>query len=390
MSPKSYKTEIHPSGDQILKIQKTIGTCRFLKNLYIDHNTKAYKEGKKFVAGNSFYDYVKGEYLEENPDNTWIKEVSSKSRKQAILDTEKAFKRFFRKESKYPKFKKKKNNDVSMYFVRSDAKHIIQVDRHRIKIPTLGWVRIKEKGYIPTNDSGKFIVSGRVSKKADRYYVSVFVDDTQPVNDEQKITSQPIGVDLGVKEFAVVSDGGVYENVNKSNKVKNLHKKLKRQQRSLSRKYENKKKKGGDTGKNIVKHILKIQKTHKKITDTRENYINHVVHDLVKANPDYIAIEDLHISGMMKNKHLSRAVAEQNLFTFRTKLQNKCKEMNIELRVVNRFYPSSKLCNVCGYKKTNLKLSDRMYYCDKCGYESDRDLNASINIRDSVDYVVFC
>ena len=195
-----------------------------------------------------------------------------------------------------------------------------------------------------------------------------------------------IGIDLGLKDLAIVSNGKTYKNINKSARVKKLEKKLRREQRCLSRKYENLKK-GESTQKNIQKQKLKVQRLHHKIDNIRTDYINKSIAEIVKTKPSYITIENLNVSGMMKNSHLSKAVASQKFYEFRTKLKAKCDENGIELRVVDRWYPSSKICHCCGAIKKDLKLSDRIYCCD-CGYVEDRDFNAALNLRDALTYEV--
>ena len=385
---KSFKTEIKPTQEQIVKINKTIGTCRYLYNFYLAHNKELYDKGEKFMSAKSFSVWLNNEYIPDNQDKSWIKEVSSKAAKQSLENANRAFSRFFKGQSGFPRFKKKSNQDVKMYFVKTDAKAVIRCERHRIKIPTLGWVRLKEKGYIPTTKQGYVIKSGTVSCKAGRYYVSVLID----VPDAEKIRLNDfgLGIDLGVKEFAVISDGVIKKNINKTAKLKKLEKKLKRNQRCLSRKYEdlkkrNNKMKGEATRQNIQKQVLKVQKLHHRIDNIRTDYINKTIAEIVKTKPSYITIEDLNVKGMMKNRHLSKAVASQKFYEFRTKLEKQCKESGIELRVVDRFYPSSKLCHCCGFIKKDLKLSDRIYKCD-CGYKCDRDFNASLNLRDAKTY----
>ena len=385
---KSFKTEIKPTREQIAKINRTIGTCRYLYNFYLAHNKELYDKGEKFMSAKSFSVWLNNEYIPDNQDKSWIKEVSSKAAKQSLENANRAFSRFFKGQSGFPRFKKKSNQDVKMYFVKTDAKAVIRCERHRIKIPTLGWVRLKEKGYIPTTKQGYVIKSGTVSCKAGRYYVSVLID----VSDTEKtrLNDFGLGIDLGVKEFAVISDGVIKKNINKTAKLKKLEKKLKRNQRCLSRKYEdlkkrNNKMKGEATRQNVQKQVLKVQKLHHRIDNIRTDYINKTIAEIVKTKPSYITIEDLNVKGMMKNRHLSKAVASQKFYEFRTKLEKQCKESGIELRVVDRFYPSSKLCHCCGFIKKDLKLSDRIYKCD-CGYKCDRDFNASLNLRDAKTY----
>ena len=385
---KSFKTEIKPTQEQIVKINKTIGTCRYLYNFYLAHNKELYDKGEKFMSAKSFSVWLNNEYIPDNQDKSWIKEVSSKAAKQSLENANRAFSRFFKGQSGFPRFKKKSNQDVKMYFVKTDAKAVIRCERHRIKIPTLGWVRLKEKGYIPTTKQGYVIKSGTVSCKAGRYYVSVLID--VPDTEKIRLNDFGLGIDLGVKEFAVISDGVIKKNINKTAKLKKLEKKLKRNQRCLSRKYEdlkkrNNKMKGEATRQNIQKQVLKVQKLHHRIDNIRTDYINKTIAEIVKTKPSYITIEDLNVKGMMKNRHLSKAVASQKFYEFRTKLEKQCKESGIELRVVDRFYPSSKLCHCCGFIKKDLKLSDRIYKCD-CGYKCDRDFNASLNLRDAKTY----
>ncbi|RFZ78297.1 transposase [Lacrimispora amygdalina] len=385
---KSYKTEIKPTLEQIQMINKTIGTCRFVYNFFLAHNKEVYEKEKKFVSGMDFSKWLNNIYIKENPEYSWIKEVSSKSVKQSIMNADRAFKRFFKGQSRFPNFKKKGKSDVKMYFVKTDAKVIIPCERHRIKIPTIGWVRIKEKGYIPTNPSTHIIKSGTVSCKAGRYYVSVLIEEQE--NPQSELNDFGIGIDLGVKDFAITSNGITKKNINKSSRLKKLEKQLKREQRCLSRKYEDYKKrskKGEATRQNIQKQIAKVQKLHQRINTIRTDYINKSVNEIVKTKPSYITIEDLNVSGMMKNRHLSKAVASQKFYEFRTKLEAKCKETGIELRVVDRWYPSSKLCHECGCIKKDLKLSDREYICE-CGYRADRDYNASLNLRDAITYKI--
>ena len=381
---KSFKTEINPTEEQKVKIRKTIGTCRFIYNFYLAHNKELHESGKKFMSSSRFRVWLNNEYLPNHSEYSWIKEAYSKSVTQAVNNGQTAFTRFFNHKSAFPKFKKKGKSDVKMYFVRNNPKDC-HCERHRIKIPSLGWVRIKEKGYIPTTKDGYVIKSGHVSIKADRYYVSVLIEI--PDKTSANNSSEGIGIDLGLKDFAIVSNGKTYKNINKSARLRKLEKKLAREQRGLSRKYENLKKGGSTQKKNIQKQRLKIQKLHQRIDNIRTDYINKIIAEIVKTKPSYITIEDLNVSGMMKNKHLSKAVASQKFYEFKTKLLAKCRENGIELRIVDRWFPSSKTCHCCKHIKKDLKLSDRVFRCD-CGYIEDRDFNAALNLRDATTYEV--
>ncbi|KAF2785166.1 transposase [Clostridium perfringens] len=384
---RAYKIEINPTDDQKSKIHQTIGVSRFIYNFYIAHNKEIYEKEGKFVSGMDFSKWLNNEYIPNNQDKKWIKEVSSKATKQAIMNGDKAFKDFFKKAKGFPRFKKKKNQDVKAYFPKNN-KTDWTLERHRVKIPTLGWVRLKEFGYIPKNSVVK---SGTVSQKADRYYVSILVEETYI-----KISNpnnEGLGIDLGIKEFAICSNGNKFKNINKTSTVKKIEKKLKREQRKLSRKYESLKirnkniKEGRATRQNIQKQVVKVQRLHQRLANIRTDYINKTVFSIVKQKPSYITIEDLAVSNMMKNKHLSKAISSQKFFEFKTKLMYKCKQNNIELRIVDRFYPSSKTCSNCGKIKKDLKLSDRIYKCD-CGFTIDRDLNASINLKNAKEYKI--
>ena len=379
---KSFKTEINPTEEQKARIRRTIGTCRYVYNFYLGHNKALHDNGEKFMTGKDFSLWLNNEYIPDNPDKTWIREVYSKAVKKSIEDGCTAFTRFFKHQSDFPKFKKKGKSDVKMYFVRNNPKDC-QCERHRLKIPTLGWVRIKEKGYIPTTKDGYMIRSGTVSVKAGRFYVSVLVE-IPDVNIDNN-SNEGIGIDLGLKDFAIVSNGKTYRNINKSAGLKKLEKQLIREQRSLSRKYENLKKGESTQRANIQKQRLKVQKLHHKMDNIRTDYINKTIAEIVKTKPSYITIEDLNVKGMMKNRCLSKAVASQKFYEFRTRLKAKCDENGIELRVADRFYPSSKTCHHCGSVRKNLKLSDRIYRCE-CGYVADRDLNAALNLKDTKTY----
>ena len=384
---RAYKIEINPTDEQKCKIHRTIGVSRFVYNFYIARNKEVYEKEGKFVSGMDFSKWLNNEYIPNNQEMKWIKEVSSKATKQAIMNGDKAFRDFFKKAKGFPRFKKKKNQDVKAYFPKNN-KTDWTLERHRVKIPTLGWVRLKEFGYIPVNS---IVKSGTISQKADRYYVSILVEET-----DIKISNPNnagVGIDLGIKEFAVCSDGIKFKNINKTSTVKKVEKKLKREQRKLSRKYESLKirnkniKEGRATRQNIQKQVVKVQKLHQRLTNIRTDYINKIVSSIIKQKPSYITIEDLNVKGMMKNKHLSKAISSQKFFEFKTKLMSKCKQNNIELRIVDRFYPSSKTCSQCGKVKKDLKLSDRIYKCD-CGFTIDRDLNASINLKNAKEYKI--
>lgn len=378
---RAYKVELKPTVQQTQKINQSLGVCRWLYNAYLAKNQSLYqdfKDGKldkkkAFMSANDFDKYINNE-VKVLDEYKWINDCGSKARKKAICNAELSF-------------KKKAKSKVGLYFPKNN-KTDWKIERHRVNIPTLKWVRIKELGYIPTNAK---VISGTVSKCADRYYVSVVCEVEETKNYKPK--TEPLGIDLGIKDFAIISNGITKKNINKTSSVKKLEKKLKREQVRLSRKYEclkkqNKTKKGEATRQNIRKQVVKVQRLHQRLTNMRTDYINKCVAEIVERKPSSVTIEDLNVKGMMKNRHLSKAVAQQKFYEFRVKLTNKCKQNNIELRVVDRWYPSSKLCSCCGAIKKDLKLSDRVYMCNECGLAIDRDLQASINLREAKTYKI--
>ena len=396
---KAFKTEIAPTREQKGKIIRSIGIARFLYNHYIGYNKKLYRMyqrglldsyQKHFVSANDFDKYVNHKLKIELP---WINECGSKARKKALVNAETAFKKFFNGLAGFPRFKKKSYQYVKLYFPKNN-KGDWTIWRHKLMVPTLKQVRLKEFGYLPV---GATVISGTVSYVASRFYVSVVVDidekskHNKDLETAYRTATDGIGIDLGIQDLAVVSDGRKFKNINKNSKVKRLEKRLRREQRRLSRKYESKKKKGGKTATasaNIEKQKLKVQKLHHRIDEIRKDYENKVIHEIVKQKPRFITVEDLNVKGMMKNRHLAKAVATQRFNCLLTKLKRKAEIIGIEMRIVDRFYPSSKTCHVCGHIHKGLKLKDRVYVCHECGYTEDRDFNASLNLRDAKKYRV--
>ena len=382
---KTLKIELKLTEEQKIQVNKTIGVERFIYNEYIKYNQEQYELGNKFVSAFEFSKYINNAYLSSNPDKKWIKKVSSKSVKQAMIYGEKAFKNFFKGLTDFPRFKKKGKNELGAYFYKNN-KTDFEFYRHKIKIPTLKFVRLKEYGYIPKNAN---IKSGTITKIADRYFLSLVIE----VEDIQKvinINTKGLGIDLGIKNTAVCSNGKVFENINKTKKVKKLKRRLKREQRSLSRSIEYSKSnriKLRDL-KNFSKTKLKIQRIFYRLNCIRNDYNNKLVNEITRTKLKYITIEDLKVSNMVKNKYLSKAIQEQSFYSIRNKLIKKCKERNIELRMVDRFYPSSKLCSCCDNVKRYLNLNDRIYKCSNCGLEIDRDYNASINLEKAQTYKI--
>ena len=382
---KAIKIELKLTNEQKIQVCKTIGVERFIYNEYIKYNQEQYELGNKFVSANDFSKYINNVYFPSNPDKKWIKDVSSKSVKQAMFYGEKAFKNFFKGLSNFPVFKKKGKNELGAYFLKNNKKDF-EFYRHKIKIPTLKFVRVKEYGYIPKNAN---IKSGTISKIADRYFLSLVMEVEDAIK-ETNTNAKGLGIDLGIKDTAICSNGMIFKNINKTKKIKKIKKKIKREQRKMSRsvEYSKSNKIKLKECKNFNKKKLKVQRLFYRLNCIRYDYNNKIVDEITRTKLKYITIEDLKVSNMLKNKHLSKAIQEQNFFSIRTKLTNKCKERNIELRLVDTFYPSSKTCSCCGSIKKDLKLNDRIYKCSNCGLEIDRDYNASINLEKAKIYKV--
>ena len=380
---KAYKIELKPTSEQVQKIERAMGVCRYVYNLFIGTNRDNYRNSSQsYMSGYDFSKWLNNEYRRANPDKLWIWEVSSKAVKKAIMNADTAYKNFLRGKAGFPNFKRRNGRPVNIYLPHNSPTDIM-IERHRAKIPTLGWVRIKEYGYVPCQAKA---ISVTISKQAGRYFASFLyeISTANPVNTTQ---SEGIGIDLGVKTFVVISDGKNYPNINKARRTRKLIRRLKREQRKFSRKIRKLKQRKEDAASkkckrsNLDKQRHKVQRAYMRLNNKRHDYINKTVHEIVSIRPEYIVIEDLNVSGMMKNRHLSRAIAESEFYYFRTLLERKCREFGIELRIVDRFYASSKTCSHCGHIKKDLQLSDRVYECTECGLMIDRDYNAALNLK---------
>ncbi|WP_422785083.1 RNA-guided endonuclease InsQ/TnpB family protein [Staphylococcus hominis] len=365
---KAYKTEIQPNETQLKIIHQTIGTCRWIYNKFIETNQIRYENKLKYMNGYNFSKWLNNEFIPNNPDKLWIKESASKAVKQSIMNAHRAYQDAFKKQKGFPKFKKKQSTG-SYYLIGN-----IHCERHRIKLPKLGWIRLKEKGYIPNCN----IKSTTVSKEFDRYYVSVLVDE-RPKSIFKSLQTEGIGLDLGLKDTLFTPNGVCIKDLRKNKRLIILNKSLKRQQRKLSRK----KKKSN----NWFKQLLKVQRLYRKIKHIKQDIKRKSILSIVQKNPQYITIENLNIKGLTKNRNLSNAFQQVGLGYIVEWLKQKCYEYGIELRQVNRFYPSSQLCSQCNHRQ-KMPLHKRIYKCEQCGFEIDRDINASINLKQALDYTV--
>ena len=385
---KTLKVKLKPNNKQQTKMFQFAGAKRFVYNWALAKEQQNYKNCGKFIS-----DYeLRKEFtqLKKQDEYKWLYSISNDVTKKAIKDACLAYKRFFKGQSAFPKFKSKKHDTPSFYVdnikIKFTNTHVklenIAISKKKNKAK-LNWIKLTEKNKIPTNCK---YVNPHVVYDGLNWFICVGVEYNKnteiPFNDG-------IGIDLGIKDLAICSNGITYKNINKTQKIKKLEKSKRRLQRKISKKYLINKK-GASYHKtcNIIKSERRLLKINKRLTNIRDNYLHQTTSDIIKRKPSFITIEDLNVNGMMKNKHLSEAVQQQKFYTFHRQLEYKCKWNNIELRIVDRFYASSKICSYCGAIKKDLKLSDRTYICPECGYIIDRDYNASINLKNAKIYKI--
>ena len=377
---ETIKVQLRPNNKQLTKLFQYAGCSRFAYNWTISREQENYKQGNKFLQDGE----LRKEFtqLKKQDDYKWLNKISNDVTKQAIKDACNSYKRFFKGKSKHPKFKSKKNSKQSFY---QDNVKIQFTDTH-VKIEgfavskkknkqKLNWIKLCEKGRIPTNCkymNPRFIFDGL------HWWLSVGVE----VDDNNSIpTNEGVGIDLGLKDLAICSDGNTYKNINKTNKVKKIEKRKCRLQRSISRKYNmNKEGERYKKTSNIIKREKELLKLSRRLTNVRHNHLHQTTSEIIKRKPSFICIEDLNVRGMMKNKHLSKAIQQQGFYEFRRQIQYKSEWNKIPVIIADRFFPSSKLCSCCGEIRKDLKLSDRIYRCD-CGNIIDRDFQASLNLK---------
>lgn len=363
-----YKIEISPTQEQKSIIFRTFDATRLVYNYFIEVNKARYENGYPYM-GNMEFSKTFNNYMSRLE---WVRDkslkISSKAVKEAMKDADKAYQRFFKGLSRYPRFKSRRESRKSYYLCGS-----IHVKRHAVRLPNLGWVLLKEKNYIPA-DSG--VISCRLIYEGGRFYVVILTQDDNSVNNQ--LSNDGLGVDVGIRFLATDSDKDVYPNINKSSRVKHLKKRLKREQRKLARR--NKKSLRHEKTRQIINRI------HYKISCICIDHKNKVVSALVKKKPSYITIETLNIKGMLKNRHLSRVIHEQGLHDFMTRLANKARQYGIELRRVSQYFASSKLCSTCGTK--NDPKHKTFWVCTSCNTRHDRDINASLNLLNATQYAI--
>ena len=377
---KAIKVMLIPNNVQQTKLFQYAGASRFAYNWALAREKENYEKGGRFIPDTE----LRKEFtrLRNSDEYAWLLNVSNNVTKQAIKDACSAYKNFFKGLQRYPRFKAKKKSMPKFY---QDNIKIQFRDTHvkfegfsfsrKANKQKLNWVKLAEHGRIPTDAKYR---NPRVSFDGLNWWISVCVEFPDC---RDRPNHDGIGIDLGIKDLAICSDGNTYKNINKNQTVKKLEKRKRRLQRSVSRKYEHNKK-GGSYCKtnNIVKKEKLLLKVNHRLANIRKDYLNQTTSEIVNRKPRFICIEDLNVSGMIKNRHLSKAVQNQGFFEFRKQLEYKCNDRGIQLIVADRFYPSSKLCSCCGNIKKDLRLSDRTYKCE-CGNVIDRDFQASINLK---------
>ena len=369
-----------PNNKQKTKLFQYANTARFAYNWALDKEQENYKNGGKFISdGDLRKEFTQ---LKKTEEYGWLNNVSNNVTKQAMKDACDAYKRFFKGLAKFPKFKSRKHATPSFYqdnvkiqFTDTHVKAEGFADSKKKNKQKLNWIKLAEHGRIPT--SCKYM-NPRIKYDGLNWYITVGIEygdcTTLPSN-------EGIGIDLGIKDLAICSDEHKYQNVNKTQRAKKLEKRKRRLQRSISRKYE-KNKKGESCCKtrNIIKSEKELLKLNHRLTNIRQNHLHQITSSIVKREPSFICIEDLNVSGMVKNQHLSRAVQQQGFYEFRRQIEYKSAWNNISVIIADRFFPSSKLCSCCGAIKKDLKLSGRIYRCE-CGNVIDRDYQAAINLK---------
>ena len=378
---KTIRVMLLPNNKQQTKLFQYANTARFAYNWAIGREQENYKNGGKFISDGELRKELT--QLKKTSEYTWLNNVSNNVTKQAIKDACEAYKRFFKGQCEYPKFKSKKHSTPSFF---QDNIKIRFTDTY-VKVEgfsmskkqnkqKLNLIRLAEHGRIPIGNIR--YMNPRIKYDGLNWYITVGIEYE---NSTAPPTNEGVGIDLGIKDLAICSDKNKYQNINKTQRVKRLEKRKRRLQRSISRKYENNKK-GVSYCKtsNIIKSEKELLKLNHRLTNIRQNYLHQTTSEIVKRKPSFICIEDLNVKGMMKNRHLSKAVQQQGFYEFRRQIEYKSAWNNIPVIIADRFFPSSKLCSCCGNIKKDLKLSDRIYKCD-CGNVIDRDYQASLNLK---------
>ena len=349
---------------------KAFGTARWVYNWCLNRQKENFKSGGKFIDGYKLRKEIT--VLKKQDGYKWLNEISAKVSAQAVLDLCDAYKKFFRKEASYPKFKCKKNNNDSFY-QREDN---FVIKDNKVLIEKIGYIKMAEN-IIPVGSNIKYY-NPRVKFDGIDIWITVGVEISEKQTNETK--TEPIGIDLGLKTLAVCSNGEKYKKVSIRKEIK----RLKRFQRKASRIYlymRNSNISYREKSKRLIKLERQILKVHHRINNLLNNNIHQMTEGIIKLNPSSVVIENLNIKGMFKNKHLSEKLKYAKLGEIIRQLKYKCAFNNIKLIVADRWYASSKICSCCGHKKERLSLSERVFVCEKCKLRIDRDYNAALNLK---------
>ncbi|MEG0431015.1 MAG: transposase [Anaerovoracaceae bacterium] len=377
---KSVKIRLIPNNKQLSKLFQSAGAARFAYNWALGREKENYEQGRSFLSDNE----LRKEFtiLKQKEEFSWLNVYSNNIAKQAIKDACGAYIKFFKKQAQFPKFKSKRRTSPSFYvdnvkikFTDSHVKLEKLTTNKKRNRQQLNWIKLAEKGKVPIDVK---YTNPRITFDGLYWWLSVGIEDDERMDQP---TGKGIGIDLGIKDLAICSDKVTYKNINKTLTVRKLKKKKRRLQRQVSRKYlKNKKGESYCKTSNIVKAEKKLLKTNRRLTNIRHNYLHQNTAEIINRKPKFIVLENLNVKGMMKNKHLAKAVQEQCFYEFYRQIAYKCKWNHIKFIEADRFYPSSKTCSACGHVKKDLKLKDRIYICSECGLEIDRDYNAAINL----------
>jgi len=363
------KVRLEPNNVQNSVMFQSAGTARWAYNWALAKQEENYKNGGKFIQDGDLRKVLT--LLKKTEELGWINKYSNNITKQAVKDACEAYKKFFKKLSDKPKFKSRRKSRPAFY---QDTDKI-KFKNGKVRLEKIGWVSLSEKNRIP--EDSKY-TNPRVTFDGVHWYIAVGIEVER---ESVELTTESIGIDVGIKDLAICSNGITAKNINKTKKIKMLEKRLRRLQRKVSNKYiKNKKGESYRKTRNIVKLEKNIKKLYKCLDNVRTDYKHKVTTEIVKTKPSRIVMESLNVKGIMKNRHLSKAIAQQGLFNFKTMIQYKSKKIGTEFVEADKWYPSSKTCSECGYLKIKLSLSEREFRCECCGTVIDRDLNASINL----------
>ena len=375
---KSFKIRLYPTQDQEQLMWKHIGCCRYIWNYMLALQQRRYENGEKRLSAFGMINQLKS--LKTDGKYGWLSDVSNKSLATICCDLDKAYKDFFHKTRGYPKFKSRKRHKAS-FPVRYDHGIYFADDRF-VQIEKLGRVRYRTDFEFAYGRNVLNFLNPRISNKNGKWFLTFGLECE---NQALELTNEPLGIDLGVKDLAIAAFNGqhmVFHNINKSKRMRDLSKKERHLQRSISRKYEASRKRTGryEKTKNIMREETELSRIRARKANIRHNYIHQITHTLVSLLPARVVMEDLNVQGMMKNRHLSKAIQEQNFYEFMRQMECKCAWRGIPFGKVPRFYPSSKTCSACGCIKKDLRLSERTFVCPECGCTIDRDYNAALNL----------